>query len=181
MSPSALYPTDLVAVDPGKHMLGLSFWDEEKVLQWAGWVPVQAAPLPKIGLNTRVVMERPRARPPAETPGGTSGYQALVDITFAGALYAGHVGARVETVYPDEWKGGTSKRAVSKGGTELYVVERRVLEILSPAERARIEWPSAKGKRHNVADALGLGLFALGRCGRGVVRKGLAPSKGGGR
>lgn len=168
------YPIDLVAVDPGKNMLGLSFWDRG-VLRWAGWSPVDAAPLPNVRSNAReavrVIFERPRARRPEDTPGGTAGYQALIDITFAGALYAGRVGALVATVYPDEWKGGTSKAA-----TKVYVVEQRVKGILSPEEWERIEWPSANSKRHNVADAVGLGLFALGRCGRGVTRKGSGPS-----
>lgn len=156
---------DLVAVDPGKDMLGLSFWSAGKLV-FAGWYPVGLAPIPELASGARVVVERPRARHPRETPGGVKGYQALIDITFAGALYAGHCGAPVETVFPDEWKGGTSKAV-----TKVYVVEQRAKSILFDDELKRVELPRAKTKHHNVWDAVGIGLFALGRAGRGLERR----------
>jgi len=155
---------DVVAIDPGKEMLGLSGWTIERRLIWAGWVPVGDAPLPKEG--ARIIMERPRARSPEATPGGVRGYQALIDIAVEGALYAGRAGGAFETVFPDEWKGSTSKTA-----TEEYVVERRCKQILSPEELRRVVLPKAKTKHHNVWDAVGLGLVALGRAGRGVTRR----------
>jgi hypothetical protein len=159
-------PVDFVAIDPGKLMLGLSFW-EGRVLQWAGWVPVDAAPVPNLVPGAGLVIERPRARRPEDTPGGVAGYQALIDIAMSGAIYAGHCGLPVASMYPDEWKGGTSKTK-----TEVYIVERRCKELLSLAEYKRIELPRAKSKHHNVWDAVGLGLVALGRAGRGVTRRG---------
>lgn len=161
---------DLVAVDPGKDMLGLSFWSERRLVR-AGWFPVGLAPIPELASGARVVVERPRARHPSETPGGIKGYQALIDIMLAGALYAGHCGAPVDTVFPDEWKGGTSKKAASAGGTKVYVVEQRAKKILSPAERLVVELPSAASKHHNVWDAVGIGLFALRRAGRGLTTR----------
>lgn len=160
---------DFVAVDPGKANLGLSVWQGGSLV-WAGWPSVRD--LPTIDGVLRVVVERPRARHPRETPGGVKGYQALIDIAFEGARYAGALLAQhnkplVETVFPDEWKGGTSKKA-----TEVYVVEQRAKKLLSPSELLRVELPSAASKAHNVWDAVGIGLFALGRAGRGLTRKG---------
>jgi hypothetical protein len=163
---------NLVAVDPGKDMLGLSFWQDGKLVH-AEWAPVKGARLaPPIsdweGGDTSLVMELPRARHPSATPGGVKGYQALIDITFAGARYLGLAfGCFERTIFPDEWKGSIGK---PKKASEPYLIEARVLGLLSPEERARIAWPTAQGKRHNVADAIGLGLFALGRCGRGATR-----------
>lgn len=57
---------------------------------------------------------------------------------------------------PHEWKGGLSKERHHP----------RVLDALAPAERALIP-RLAEYKLHNVLDAIGIGLFALGRQSRG--------------
>jgi len=153
----------LVAIDPGKDRIGYSLWDEG-VLVEAAWLAFDD--LPAIVGVERVVMERPRARHPNETPGGVCGYQAIVDIGISGALWAGKLGGAFETVFPDEWKGGTSKAK-----TKVYVIEQRAKAILKPDERVRVELPSAASKQHNVWDAVGIGLYALGRAGRGLERR----------
>ena len=68
------------------------------------------------------------------------------------------LGAEVHWVLPAQWKGQIPK---PKRG-ETYIVEKRVLAVLSPPERAVLEL-GCKGlcasKRHNVIDAVGIGLW----------------------
>lgn len=65
-------------------------------------------------------------------------------------------GVRVVTVPPVRWKGTLSKATT----------EARVRKALTPAEAARL--PNvAKSVAHNMFDAIGIGLWALGRFGRG--------------
>lgn len=54
---------------------------------------------------------------------------------------------------PREWKGQVPKD----------VHGRRILSRLTPAEEHRIEWPKGDRFRHNVTDAIGLGLRRIGR------------------
>lgn len=154
---------DLVSVDPGKDALGLAFWLRGRLVR-AGRFPVGDFPIAAGVL--RVVVERPRARHANATPGGVRGHQAIVDVALSGGLAAGRFGGELATFFPDEWKGSTSKRAP---GT--YVVELRCRGLLTAEEVALVELPRAKGRHHDVWDAVGIGLFALGRAGRGVTRR----------
>lgn len=78
---------------------------------------------------------------------------------IAGAI-AAHV--NVETIRPADWKGNLPK---PKRG-QPYVVATRVASRLEGAER--LAWDQGyasvpQSLRHNVADAVGIGLHALGR------------------
>lgn len=61
--------------------------------------------------------------------------------------------ARVTLVKPEEWKGQTPKD----------ITTERAKSRLSPSEIARVQLPSAAGLAHNVWDAIGIGLWAIGR------------------
>jgi hypothetical protein len=63
----------------------------------------------------------------------------------------------VRTVYPSQWKGQVPKK----------IHNGRVLAKLDQAELSLIP-KLPETKLHNVIDAIGLGLFALGRIGRGA-------------
>lgn len=55
-----------------------------------------------------------------------------------------------------------------KASTDPDVLARRILACLTPEEVARLpKTRSALGYNHNVLDAVGLGLWRLGRMGRG--------------
>ena len=55
-----------------------------------------------------------------------------------------------------------------KASTDPDVLARRILACLTPEELARVpKTKSALGYNHNVLDAIGLGLWRLGRMGRG--------------
>jgi len=59
----------------------------------------------------------------------------------------------VVRLYPSQWKGSTPKA----------ICRDRIRRVLSEAEVARITGT------HDAWDAVGIGLVALGRCGRGLV------------
>lgn len=71
------------------------------------------------------------------------------------AVKLGRADVTRHEVTPGAWKGQVPK----------HVHHARVLELLDATERRR-----AAGHDHNVLDAIALGLFALGRTGRGGTR-----------
>jgi len=81
----------------------------------------------------------------------------LIDLAFVGGAVWGSItyGAELcamRQYLPREWKGNQPKEAT----------QRRVDAALSDAERINIDWP-IKSLRHNVYDAIGIGLKHLGR------------------
>jgi hypothetical protein len=83
------------------------------------------------------------------------------------AIAALHPTAHVEWERPRGWKGNTCKPSNAKDG---YVIKERVLERLTKPEREVVAWPSlskstdtAKKQDWDVADAIGIGMFVLGR------------------
>lgn len=73
--------------------------------------------------------------------------------TFKGA------GCEVTTIQPVQWKGNTPKT----------IHQKRIVDALAATEMKKVLWPPPH-LQHNVFDALGLGLFATGRLGRGGRR-----------
>ena len=71
----------------------------------------------------------------------------------AGALCAVLGTGEVRTPAPRTWKGQVPKD----------VHNARTLARLTPGELACVVWPTALGLRHNVTDAIGLGLWASRR------------------
>ncbi len=73
--------------------------------------------------------------------------------------------SRVELVLPSKWKGQVPK---PKRG-EPYIMEVRVMAVLTDEERERVERvarrPRAQGLNDNIVDAVGVGLWFLGRLG----------------
>lgn len=100
-----------------------------------------------------LVLERPRVYP------GVRNEDPNDLLELAGIL--GAIAAHWESVpelavyYPAEWKGQVPKK----------VMTQRILKHLRPGESDRIV--TAGAKDHNTIDAVGLGLFHLGRMKRG--------------
>jgi hypothetical protein len=142
----------LLAIDPGGACLGWALF-EDGVLIEVGLSRTKeqltgararhhALILPK-ARGGRVVSEMMRYR------GSRSGIppQDLVELN----LIAGHVGS--EWVYPDEWKGRVPK--------EIH--QPRILKALTPEELYLVEGVRPPTLRHNAIDAVGIGLYCLGR------------------
>lgn len=84
---------------------------------------------------------------------------------FAGALSCGPWPCRVAR--PHDWKGNVPK--VATGSWDRYVIHRRIWKLLDPHEcaiyQAALDRIPAR-LRHNVIDAVGLGLWGVGRLGK---------------
>lgn len=148
----------LYAVDPGKkHSAVAAFLDGELVGVW--FANEESAASVSEGNLGQVVMEQPRAY-----PGSPVRANDLLDLTNAGMAVAAQLtraGERVMLIQPQAWKGQLPKP----------VTRKRIEAKLSPdeLERAAYCMSTAKGEKHNLWDAIGIGLFALNRTKRGCV------------
>lgn len=95
--------------------------------------------------GTRAVIELPRIYPVRRWKGDAND---LIRVAVTAGAIAGALGAPVQFVEPRAWKGSRPKD----------VDNRYTLGLLSEAERATMDATS-----HDVVDAVGLGLWALGR------------------
>jgi hypothetical protein len=75
---------------------------------------------------------------------------------------AGVVGAVGAQAGLEEWTRASLKPEVWKGNIDPDIILARIEKRLRPEEIAVIQ-PCARSKRHNVLDAIGIGLFVLGR------------------
>jgi len=139
----------IIAIDPGKRTGWAVFWEAE--LWSAGYTDNKE--LPEIPLLPAiVVIEVPRIYP----FGGKGDANDLVDLAFLAGDYAGEMrvkypGVDVEQVYPRTWKGTVPK----------HIHNRRVLASLTSKELPKIQ-----GCDHNMVDAIGIGLWQLGKEGQ---------------
>lgn len=136
----------LIAIDPGR-MTGLAFFESGRLVQ----ARLLKDPLscPSLGKADLVVLEIPTMYP-------YSGIdpQTMVTLAIRGGFVAGRVIApQLKLVQPREWKGQRPKE----------VDNRYTLRLLCDHERRIVMRSTTKAQRHNVIDAVGLGLWALGR------------------
>lgn len=142
----------ILAIDPGSDM-GWALFDEGRLISCGVGTPDGAAL--HIG---RVVLERPMIY-----PGGRQRARPRDVITLAlrageaAGLYARRYGVEPEYFEPDVWKGGSIAKEAH---------HPRVWKRLSQAEHEIVSKAATtvpEKKRHNMLDAIGIGLFALGR------------------
>lgn len=160
-------PTHLVAVDPGKRHAGVAYFGHGLLLA-ASTVRVrrQARLVPEVlrwvGLYTTREPSTWVVEAQQDYPGkggrkrGLDSLRRQVDRLAAEAGAAGLVSAWVAPK-PAEWKGQVPKE----------VHHRRLVEVLTLGERTR--WRHTVGDL-DARDAIGLGLWALGRVGQGGTR-----------
>jgi hypothetical protein len=141
----------LLAIDPGEDT-GLAFFRDTVLIKaWGLHVPADTclSDLRLRGMVETCIVERPRFYP------GKSKVDANDLIVLA--LRAGMLAQAVQApttrfVEPSVWKGQLPKN----------VCHNRIRAILTPVELAVL----APVKDHNVWDAVGIGLFGVGRFGR---------------
>lgn len=80
---------------------------------------------------------------------------------ISAALSALYPEAKVIDVQPSTWKGQSSKP--EHVDDHEYVITTRVKERLSADELAVIDWTGSVKHSYDVADAIGISLYALGR------------------
>ena len=144
----------VIGIDPGVTTGGS--WFEDGALVQAGATPadefLEFDPLGGIG-PAILIIEVPRIYP----RGGKGDQNDLIDLAvLVGDLrgFYRRAGFTTRLVAPRFWKGTTPKPIHNK----------RVVATLTPAERAFLpKRPRAKTFDHNMLDAVGLGLFQLGR------------------
>lgn len=150
----------MYAIDPGKkHSAVAVFLDGELVGAWFASGDTVNMAAERLG---RVVMEQPVAYngPRRENVDPND----LIEITAAGMAVAARLcrpGEKIQTIQPQAWKGQVPKP----------VTKKRIEGKLTLGERMRLGkcLQEARGERHNVWDAVGIGLHALKRAGRGMT------------
>jgi hypothetical protein len=169
----------LIAIDPGVHSMAIAVFNDGGTLQDA-WNEPSSPPAsesldmllegwgsPSVRLvnrlqrvsTPRIIGERQVVYPGAR--GLKTNPNDLLDLAMcSGAFYGAlctelRMGLRV--VEPAEWKAQVPKD----------ICRRRIEAMLTPAEKSAIK---KGGEMHNVYDAIGIGLFGLGRAGKGMVR-----------
>lgn len=107
---------------------------------------------PPFGCARDVVIERPQVYPSHPVPPNDLITLAVQVGRYAGAAEA--TGASVRTCVPHEWKGNLPKD----------ICARRIVRALKARELSAVtdmEATVPAAKRHNVIDAIGIGLFAF--------------------
>ena len=142
----------LITVDPGVHRTALATFDEGELVHAVLENVTKDGPL-SVPHAAQVVIELPRSYPGSRQKGDQNDLIDLAQVVGRYAEAFRREGAEVALVYPRTWKGTLPKD----------VMVERIKGRLSAAEHARVELPSAASLAHNVYDAIGIGLHALGR------------------
>ena len=168
----------LIAIDPGVHSMAIAVFDVNTLIDaWnetvsgyfdPGSCPVQGwGELPlrlinrtqRAGMSSRIIGERQVVYPGAR--GLKTNPNDLLDLAMcAGAFFGAlcvEMRSNLRLVEPAEWKAQVPKD----------ICRRRIEAMLSPAEKSAIK---KGGEMHNVYDAIGIGLFGLGRAEEGMVK-----------
>lgn len=147
----------LLAIDPGANT-GWAVFDSARRLKACGLGDPPAGLVTDVGVIDQVVIEHPVIYP----GGRTRDPNSIVKLAINAGIHAGRFKGRaaIRWVKPRDWK----------GTVDAEICIRRVLVRLAPEETLILERAGVcASKRHNVIDAIGLGLFSVDRCGRGVT------------
>lgn len=145
----------ILAIDPGVHLCAAAEFFEGLLAQ----LYYQPAELYSATEYSEVHIEVPRVYPMT-----TPNYNDIVDLAFAAGKAIGGLQSRVGKVilhYPRDWAGSVPKQ----------VRNARLVKVLTPEEQRTLDAACArvgKSKAHNLWDAVGIGLFALRRVGKGM-------------
>lgn len=161
----------LVAVDPGVKATGIALFVDNKLthvtLSRATDLEAMIQGLFDIempvdfGYPDAVIIERPTVY----RRGGKGDNNDLISVAIvagaAGAAFGCGLWTTTEFVEPRTWKGSTPKKIHNERIVDqLNKAEREVLDgLLSRTKKAKV----AKSLVHNVIDAIGVGLYKLGR------------------
>ena len=135
----------IIAVDPGKNTIAWAAFTNQSLIAagiktdgLVSWVAERA------GIFSRVIIERPQIYP--QSKGDPND---LIDVAITVGLCL--TLSQFSTIYrPREWKGQVPKK----------IHNARALDKLRPGERHIL---GELVKNHNVIDAIGIGLYYLGR------------------
>jgi len=138
----------LLAIDPGADQGWAVFHSTTRQLVACG-----LGDPPEAGVS-RVCLERPH---PFKTKAPV---RSIITLALRAGETAGpyrRLGLQIDYFEPAQWKKGSIKKDIHHA---------RIWASLTPAEQeviSRAVVKVAKGKHHNVMDAVGIGMFAVGR------------------
>ncbi|WP_338865531.1 hypothetical protein [Myxococcus stipitatus] len=175
--PSEHRAAKLVSIDPGLRHCGVAVFDvpvAEPASLLAAGLPKNPEPQggelalsswasmalavhewlhPRLGDEPHhLIIEMPRVYAAAHQKGDQNDLVHLSGVVGTLGGYLPNVAMR-RSVYPRDWKGTLDADAFIE----------RIKQRLDAAEHLRVELPSASALHHNVWDAIGIGLHALGR------------------
>lgn len=160
--PKGAWPPGCWAIDPGKKQCAAALFLNRELWAVDFVVRAQSGIISKPAAKGELIV----IEQPVSYPNSPVDPNDLIEIAVMGAEVAGRFirpGGKIVHVKPNEWKGTVPKE----------ITAARTREILSDIENVRMdEWLSKhkRGIRHNLLDAVGIGLFTLGRAGRGMVK-----------
>lgn len=155
MSNTTQRPTCLFGVDPGKHTGWAMFWNGYLVQCGVTDDPLKV-PVTVRNMSGQivVVIEEPQIYRTRKMKGDPND---LIPVARLAGRYEERAivsGAKVRIVKPADWKGQLKKE----------ISHERIFEKLSADEhKVMSAVKCAAGIRHNMLDAIGIGLFGLGR------------------
>src|SRR5262245_29015263 len=135
----------MITIDPGVHGSGIAWWSNGHLVQ----ISYHTVLPPQVDYHN-IVIEIPQVYLGSKSKGNPND---LIRLAYAaGCLVGDRLG--VETVWPRQWKGTIKKEAML----------RRILSKLTPFELGMLQGLGLPpSKEHNVTDAVGIGLWKLGR------------------
>lgn len=141
----------LLAIDPGTDT-GWAVFDSARRLKACGLGDPRDCHW--TDLAKRVVIEQPKIYP----NGGTKNPNDVLKLAVKAGEWSGYFGriAEVQYVVPQDWKGKVPKA----------IQNARDWDRLAPEEKAIVDAAArgmAASKRHNMLDAVGIGLWGVGR------------------
>lgn len=136
----------MITIDPGVHGSGFAIWSGSKLVN-----VLYEKPNPMEGrFMEPITIEVPQIYPGSKSKGNPND---LIRLAFEAGRIAGMAPACV-TVLPRQWKGTIKKE----------VMLRRILSKLTDEELAMLKaLKLPKSKEKEVVDAVGIGLWKLGR------------------
>ena len=142
---------ELISIDPGKNHFAYAKWARNKLLSCGrSAVTTEVFRGLQFGSMDCVVIEVPQIYSQRKWKGDPND---LVDVAVTvGRLAQASGDGRFELVRPRAWKGTVEKE----------VHQMRIRKELSPSERALLG-PLTKKDARDVLDAIGIGLWKLGR------------------
>lgn len=157
---------DTLSIDPGRHAVGWAWWVDGVLLICGLATSPKTLGLGSAALHLADAIPAPTA-PPASpvvyvermqfSMSRKGRVKDLLDLAFIGGVVAASVGpSAVHPVTALQWKGAVPKD----------IQRKRDSARLTPDEMRVLQWgleSMPKGLQHNVWDAVGIGLYGLGR------------------
>lgn len=141
----------IISVDPGVQGCGIAEWRDGVLYKALYGDPTFS----DFGLEDEglLVIEKPQTYVQSKWKGDPNDLIDLAVVVGQLKERAENFGAPTVLYRPREWAGQVPKE----------IRWARAQKLLSDDELSRIEWPKQKGLKHNVWDAIGIGLFYLKR------------------